>query len=165
MQSIDLIRHNLQTSRDHVLARIEDMRDHCLVFPTPRGGGHTLWVLGHLAYIEGLVIRSFMLGEPNPLAEWEEVFDGPDTPGDPDLFPPFDPVLDRCREMRAWTLNHLESLTEDDLDLPAASIPKGYEGIFGTCRLCLQYCADHWLMHRGQLADARRAAGIDRMWV
>ena len=51
MQSIELIRDNLTRSRDHVLARIEDMRDYCVVFPTPRGGCHTLWVLGHLAYI------------------------------------------------------------------------------------------------------------------
>jgi hypothetical protein len=36
-------------------------------------------VLGHLAYIEALVLRRFMLGEENPLAEWEEVFDGAET--------------------------------------------------------------------------------------
>jgi len=42
---------------------------------------------------------------------------------------------------------------------------KGYEDTFGTYRLCLQYVADHWYMHRGQLADARRAAGLARMWV
>lgn len=63
MQSIELIRDNLTRSRDRVLARIEDMREHCAVFPTPRGGSHTLWVLGHLAYIEALVVRRFMLGE------------------------------------------------------------------------------------------------------
>jgi hypothetical protein len=28
----------------------------------------------------------------------------------------------------------------------------------------LQYTSDHWFMHRGQLADARRAAGLHRMW-
>jgi len=67
MQSIDLIRDNLTKSRDRVLARVEDMRDRCLIFPTPNGGCHTLWVLGHLAYIEGLVVFSFMRGEPNPL--------------------------------------------------------------------------------------------------
>ena len=44
--------------------------------PTPKGGCHTLWVLGHLAYIEALVVHGFMLGERNPLAEWEELFDG-----------------------------------------------------------------------------------------
>lgn len=49
MQSIDLIRDNLKKSEERVLARVEEMRDHSLVFPTPNGGGHTLWVLGHLA--------------------------------------------------------------------------------------------------------------------
>lgn len=49
MQSIELIRENLRRSREIVLARVADMRDHCVVFPTPRGGCHTLWVLGHLA--------------------------------------------------------------------------------------------------------------------
>jgi len=67
MQSIDLIRDNLKKSRDRVLARVEEMREHCTVFPTPKGGSHTLWVLGHLAYIEALVVRQFMMGEPNPL--------------------------------------------------------------------------------------------------
>ena len=44
-----------------------------MVFPTRNGGCHTLWVLGHLAYIETLIVRTFMLGTVNPLAQWEEV--------------------------------------------------------------------------------------------
>src|ERR687898_684780 len=87
MQSIDLIRDNLRKSRDRVLARVEEMREHCVVSPTRNGGCHTLWVLGHLAYIEALVVRRFMLGEDNPLAEWAEVFDGADTSGDVNHYP------------------------------------------------------------------------------
>ena len=165
MRSLDLIRDNLTKSRDRVLTRVEEMRDHCVVFPSPNGGCHTLWVLGHLAYIETLVVRTFMLGERNPLADWEEVFDGADTSGDIDQFPPFDDVLARCREVRESTLTLLDSLSEDDLDKVSAKVPEGFEDTFGTYRLCLQYVADHWYMHRGHLADARRAAGIDRMWV
>jgi hypothetical protein len=165
MQSIDLIRDNLKKSRDRVLARVEEMRDHCVVFPTPKGGCHTLWVLGHLAYIEALVIRGFMLGEGNPLAEWEEVFDGADTGGDISQFPPLDQVLAKCREVRESTVALLDSLSEDDLDKVSANVPAGFEDTFGTYRLCLQYVADHWYMHRGHLADARRAAGLERMWV
>jgi len=165
VQSIDLVRDNLKMSRDRVLVRVEEMREHCMVFPTPRGGGHTLWVLGHLAYIETLIVRTFLHGEPNPLAEWEEIFDGADVSGDAARFPPFDAVLQRCREIRESTLALAESLTESDLDRPAAKVPKGFEDTFGTWRLCLQYAADHWYMHRGQLADARRAAGLARMWV
>ena len=61
MRSIDLIRENLRRSDTIVLSRVEEMRDHCVVFPTPKGGAHTLWVLGHLAYIESLVVCAFML--------------------------------------------------------------------------------------------------------
>lgn len=165
MQSIDLLRDNLRKSRDRVLARVEDMREHCTVFPTPNGGCHTLWVLGHLAYIELLVVRTFMLGEANPLAEWEELFDGADTSGAIGQYPPFDEVLARCREVRGSTLALLDSLSEADLDKASARVPAGFEATFGTYRLCLQYVADHWYMHRGQLADARRAVGLERMWL
>jgi len=165
MQSRDLIRDNLNRSLDRVLARVDDMRAHCAVFPTAEGGGHTLWVLGHMAFIEGLVVHHFMLGQPNPLAEWEDLFDGTDVSGDLNDFPPFDQVLSRCREMREWTLTHLGSLSEQDLDRESAQVPEGHEETFGSYRLCLQYVADHWYMHRGQLADARRAAGVDRMWL
>ena len=51
MQSIELLRHNLRKSETLVLARIEDMREHAVVFPTSNGGCHTLWVLGQLAFI------------------------------------------------------------------------------------------------------------------
>jgi len=165
MQSIDLIRDNLKKSRDRVLARIEEMREHCMVFPTPNGGAHTLWVLGHLAYIENLVVRQFMLGEENPLAEWEEVFDAADVSGDIGRFPPFEQVLATCREVRASTLSLVDSLSEVALDQPSMNTPAGFEDTFGTYRLCLQYTADHWYMHRGHLADARRAAGLRRMWM
>jgi len=165
MQSIDLIRDNLRKSRDRVLARVEEMQQYCLVFPTRNGGCHTLWILGHLAYIEMLVIRTFMLGEANPLGDWEETFDGADTSGDISQFPSFEQVLAKCREVRESTVALLESLSEDDLDRASAKAPTGFDDTFGTYRLCLQYVADHWYMHRGQLADARRAAGLVRMWV
>lgn len=165
MQSIELIRDNLKKSADRVLARVEEMKEHSVVFPTPSGGCHTLWVLGHLAYIEALVIRRFMLGEPNPLAEWQELFDGGDPSGDAAAYPPFDHVLRVCRETRASTIVLVDSLSEDDLDRPSTNAPRGWEDTFGTYRLCLQNVADHWYMHRGHLADARRAAGLGRMWV
>ncbi|MEM9592915.1 MAG: DinB family protein [Acidobacteriota bacterium] len=163
MDSIDLIRENLEKSSAAVLQRIEDMRDHCIVFPTPNGGAHTLWVLGHLTYIEGLVIQTFMLGKANPFAHWEEPFDGADVSGDPDHFPPFDDALAACRSIRNETLTLLGGLREQDLDRLGAKVPEGHEGTFGTYRRCFQFVADHGYMHRGQLADARRAAGLERM--
>ena len=163
MDSIELVRDNLRKSRERVLERIEEMRDHCFVFPTPQGGAHTLWVLGHLAYIEGLVVRSFMLGTSNPLESWKSVFDGDETPSAESSFPPFDEVLEQCHRMRDETLGLVDSFAEKDLDRQSMIIPDRYEEMFGTYRHCLQFVADHWYMHRGQLADARRAAGLHRM--
>src|ERR1044072_9538391 len=151
MESLSLVRDNLIKTRDRVLARVEEMREHSTVFPTPKGGAHTLWVLGHLAYIEALVIRRFMLGEPNPLAHWEEVFDGADVGGDPRRYPPLDDVLAACREPRQATLAVLGSLSEEALDPRSAQVPAGFDDTFGTYRLCLQYAADHWYMLRGHL--------------
>lgn len=165
MQSIELLHENLVKSRDRVLARIEDMRGHAMTFPTPHGGCHTLWVLGHLAYIESLVIHSFVLGEANPLTHWEEVFDGADVSGDPNSFPSFDEALAQCHTTREATLALLATLTEADLDRPSARIQAGFEDTFGTYRRCFQFVADHGYMHRGHLADARRAAGLGRIWV
>ena len=165
MDSIELIRHNLTASRDRVLARVEDMREHATVFATPNGGAHTLWVLGHLATVEGLVVHRFLRGADNPLAAWEPIFDGDDVSAERDDYPAFDEVLSRCRAAREDTLARLDAMSEDDLDRPSGFVPDGWEDTFGTARLCLQYVADHWLMHRGNLAAARRAAGIDRMWV
>lgn len=148
-----------------MLAKVEEMREHGTVFPTPHGGGHTIWVLGHLAYIEAQVIREFMLGESNPLATWESMFDAAETSGDASSYPPFDQVLTACRETRERTLSLLQSYSESDLDRTSANVPDGFDDLFATHRHCFQYVADHWYMHRGQLADARRAAGLDRMWL
>jgi hypothetical protein len=165
VQSRELIRDNLIRSAERVLAHVEDMRDHAFVFPTANGGCHTLWVLGHLAYIEALVVRRIMLGGTNPLAGWEQGFDVLEPTLDRHTYPSFDEVLTTCRDTRASTLTLLDALGESDLDNASANLPAGWEDTFGTYRQCLQFAADHWYMHRGHLADARRAAGLNRMWV
>ena len=177
MQSIDLIGDNLKQSERRVLARVEEMREHCLVRPTPQGGCHTLWVLGHLAYIEQLVIRTFMLGEANPLADWENVFDGDDVSGDIDQYPPFDQVLATCRDVRVATVALLGSLSEPDLDTSSARVP-----LASKTRLVPTACAsstspttgtctgDTWPTRGGRLdwngcgCSAARGGGRGRPW-
>ena len=164
MNSIDLIQSNLRRSQEIVLSRIEEMAKHCLVRPLPDGGCHTLWILGHLAFIESFVIHQIMLGEPNQVAGWKEIFDGDEVSDRADDFPAFEPVLKECRRLRAETIARLATLTEADLDQPSQKPPLGAEELFCDFRSCFQYASDHWLMHRGQLAVARRAAGMGRMW-
>ena len=164
MQSKDLLKMNLEACQDMLLPMIEDMKDAPLTFPTPKGGNHPLWVLGHLAYSEGGIIQKMMLGESNPLAEWKEVFgDGTEPTNDADKYPPFDEVMAKCQEVHQANVALLDSLSEEDLDRSSKACPPEYESYFGTYRLCFLMVARHWMMHYGQVADARRAAGRKRL--
>ena len=160
MQSKDLIRINLELATQGVLPLIEDMSDAPLTAPTPNGGNHPLWVLGHLTYSEGSLVHWMMLGNPHPLAEWKDVFGiGTTVSYDASDYPAMSEVLDRFHTLRASTLEVFDGLSEEDLDKPSAKCPEDRRDTFGTYRLCLAMAANHWFMHRGQVADARRAAG------
>ena len=67
MKAIDLIRQALQICDRAVIGLAEDMRDSPLTQPTPRGGNHPLWVLGHITFVEGN-LPHILTGEPHPLA-------------------------------------------------------------------------------------------------
>ena len=114
---------------------------------------------GHLAYIEALVVRGFMLGEPNPLAQWEDVFDGADVSADIGQYLAFDDVLATCREIRESTLALLDSLTEEALDQASANVPAGLEetshpsALSAICRRSLVHAS--WTP--GRCATGRRA--------
>src|SRR5262245_15340276 len=164
MKSIDLIRKALELSTDVTMALIRDMQDAPLTFPTPRGGNHPLWVLGHLAWSEGELVQYHMLARPNPLAHWRDLFgDGSEPTADASRYPPFDEVLAAYRRLRGETLELLATLTDADLDKPSHAPRPGFERVIGTYGGCLLVVALNTMSHRGQVADARRALGRDRL--
>ncbi len=155
MNGIDVLKRNHQMATQMFLGLAEDLRDQPLA--APDGGNHAVWCLGHLAYTEG-DMYSMMYGDENPLAEWEDLFVGGSQPSDDaSIYPSFDEVLERFTQMRARTLDKLESLTDADLDQPSASYPEGFEAFLGTVGGCMIIAAIHPWHHRGQLADARRS--------
>ncbi len=160
MESKDLLKINLENCTSMLLPMLEDMKDAPLTFPTIKGGNHPLWVAGHLAYSESSLIQGMMLGQPNPLADWKDIFGMEADPvDDPNKYPPFDEVMAKLQEMHQANMALLDSMSEDDLDKPSKNCPPEFEGFFGTYRRCFQMIASHWLMHQGQVADARRAIG------
>ena len=54
MQTKDAIKFALTVSNKAVLSVIDEMSGAPTTFPTPNGGCHPLWVLGHLALVEGI---------------------------------------------------------------------------------------------------------------
>jgi uncharacterized damage-inducible protein DinB len=159
MKAIDVIRTATHRSHQAILALAEDMRDAPLTQPTPRGGNHPLWVLGHIAFIEGN-LPHVLFGEPNPVAHWAPLFaPGSEPTTDPAAYPPFEEILRTYLDLHARNLQTLERLGEAGLDQRTRHPPRGLESMLGTFGDAFLLTALHGMSHRGQIADARRAAG------
>lgn len=159
MNAIDFIKASLNSSNGWIMGLAMDIEDAPLTRPTPNGGNHPLWCLGHLAFSEASMISSLCQGEPNPLAEWEGIFQmGTDVSDDASLYPTIDVVLGKLEEARAATLAYLDTLTDADLDKPSHAEGE-MKAWFGTIGQCLSSIPIHFTFHGGQIADARRAAG------
>lgn len=160
MNAVEFIRMALDTSARATLSLIKDMKDHCFTFPTPKGGNHPLWVLGHLAWSEGDIIQAAMLGKTNPLAHWKGLFGiGSEPSADASQYPPFDEIKKAFLDLRGKTLKALESMTDADLDRPSLGCPSEFTNLLGTNGQCFMIAILNTMNHRGQVADARRAAG------
>ncbi|WP_263416377.1 DinB family protein [Terriglobus albidus] len=159
MRMKDAIQFALSISDRAVLDVIDEMSDAATTFPTQNGGCHPLWVLGHLTLVEGM-IPAALFAEENPVAEWQQYFgESSEAIADPSAYPPFAQVREKYVELRERNLKILESMTEADFDKPAKAPPKGREREFATFGQSFLVLALHQAMHRGNLTDARRAAG------
>ena len=159
MHMKEAIRFALSVSNGAVMSVIDRMSDAATTFPTPNGGCHPLWVLGHLTIVEGM-IPAVLFGKPNPAAEWHQFFGENSTPtADAGAYPSFAAVRAKYSELREQNLKLLESLSEADLDKPVAAPPKGREREFATFGQSFLVVALHQAMHRGHVTDALRAAG------
>lgn len=163
MQTKDLLVTALQQSYGLVMPLLEDLSSAALIAPTPNGGNHAHWILGHLVVSEGQ-FREMMRGIPSPVESLKPLFGGGSTP-DPagTNYPPYEELLSKLVSSRQETMAWLESLSEHDLDQASQHVPPGFEPFFGTWRSCLLMQAMHWMNHRGQLADCRRSAGRERL--
>lgn len=163
MNTIDFIKLSIQSSKNWILGLANDIKDEPLVAPTPHGGNHPLWCLGHLAYSEANLVTTLCKGETNPLAEWESIFQMGAKPSTaPNDYPSIDEVSIKLDEVNATTMAFLDSIDEADLD--RASHAEGHwQEWFPTVGHCLSAIPIHFAFHGGQIADARRAAGRETM--
>ena len=164
MQCRFFIKANLPTSNTMVPPFIEDMKSKPLVFPTPIGGNHPLWILGHLTYSDGVLLDEIMLDQPRAVADLKKYFQGGTEPMDDDIiYPSMGNLLTRYRDLRHGHVKLLEQFSEEGLDQSSKNVPPKYRSYLATYRDGFMMVANHWLMRRGQVADARRAGGRPRL--
>jgi hypothetical protein len=159
MDATAVIKTALTMSDEWLTALLNDVKDAPTTFPTPNGGNHPLWAIGHIAHSEASLVAGFVLGEENPLKKWDELFGmGSQPVADASVYPPFDEVLAAYRRARANTLSVLERMSTEELSKPSHA-PEEYKSMFGTVGQCLMSVSLHAVFHAGQIADARRAMG------
>jgi hypothetical protein len=159
MQTKEAIQFALSVSNGALLRTLDEMSDAPTTFPTPNGGCHPLWVMGHLALVEGM-IPQVLFGDTNPAAEWHSYFgEGSEPVEDPAVYPSFAEVRAKYLQLRKHNLALLESLSEDDLDRPVKTPPKGREQEFATYGRSFLTLALHQMIHRSHVTDAMRTAG------
>ena len=159
MHTKEALQFALTTSDSAVMSLIDQVSDNPTKFPTPNGGCHPLWVLGHLTLVEG-IIPEVLFGEENPVAKWYQLFGENSEPVDNvDGYPSFAEIREKYTELRAKNLTLLASLSEQDLDKPTKAPPKGREKEFSTFGHSFLALALHQAMHRSHVTDALRAAG------
>jgi len=155
----DAIRFTLATAEEAVLSSLKTIQDAPTAFPTANGGCHPLWVMGHLAFVEG-VAHEILSGGENPAEDWAPLFAPGTTPSaDAAKYPTLDEVRARYTKFRQKTLQVLDGLSEADLDRPTTKQPKGLEALFATPGKSLLTIALHQIGHKAQLTDALRSAG------
>ena len=159
MYTKDAIRYSLNLADQAVMRSFETMEDAPLTFPTENGGCHPLWVMGHLAFVEGLT-HEMLGGGSNPIGGWAAMF-GQDTVPSADAarYPAIGEVRAQYVQLRNRNLQLLEAMTEADLDKPTQWQPTGLEEHFASYGKALLTVALHQMGHRAQLTDAIRAAG------
>jgi hypothetical protein len=160
MYAKEVIQMALGAADRIVLGAIDKMSEHPTAFPTPNGGCHPLWVVGHLALIES-VMPAILFGERPGLEGWMGMFgEQSEAVSDASAYPPFAEVKAKYYELRERNLKLLDSLSEEDLDRPTKNPPKGREREFATFGRSFLTLAIHQLAHRGQVTDAARAVGV-----
>jgi hypothetical protein len=163
MKTTDYIRSSIDASKMLVLSLLDDMEDAPLTQPTSKGGNHPLWVLGHLTYSESNIVSHIIQGNENPLIGWKEMFgSGREPTTDATQYIPWQEVRAKFDEVREKTISFLDGISDADLEQPSKNCPPGGK-LMSTIGGCLIIVALHPTMHYGQVADARRMAGRDRL--
>jgi hypothetical protein len=167
MNAIDLIRWAMQLSDGLTARLVSDMRSTPMTPSTPGAkggdGNHPVWILGHLCVVEG-GLPQILFGEPNPVEHWTPLFGiGTQPKSDAGAYPSFDELLGAYRDLRRRNLKLLDEVGEAGLDRAPKQVPPGFEEEMKTFGRTFLVIAMHNMLHVGEIADARRVAGIKPM--
>jgi hypothetical protein len=163
MTVAELLAEQMDGTRDWTLKLLADLKGGDWTFQPATGLAHPLWLCGHLASSQDLLIFVRCLGRPSGLpAGFKEHFPmgGPVKSAKEHDYPPVETVLSVMREVHTRTLSAIRGMSDALLAEAAfAGDGKSPHPHYRDKRGCVAHCNRHEAFHAGQLALIRRLQG------
>lgn len=163
MKLAEFLAIQLDGSREWTLKLIADIKDDDWAFQPAAGLAHPLWLCGHLACSESLLIQQRCLGRKGLL---EPSFcnhfsvGGPVKPAREHGYPPVADILDAMSSVHEKTLQSIREMSDSLLAEPAyAADGKSLHPHYRDKGGVVAHCARHEAFHAGQIALIRRLLG------
>jgi len=163
MKLADFLAEQFDGSRDWTLRLIADLRGDNWTFQPGPGLAHPLWLCGHLASSENLLIHVRCLGTKGILeTSFADHFPigGPVKSAAEHDYPPVAAVLDTMKAVHEKTLQAIRGMSDALLAEPAfAADGKSPHPHYRDKGGVAAHCSRHEAFHAGQIAVIRRLLG------
>lgn len=161
MKIADVLASEIQEARDWTERLIADLNGPDWTFQPAAGLAHPLWLCGHLACAQHLLVHVRCLGG----GVLEDAFLGHFPIGGPVAsaqdydYPTPDEVVETMRRVHERTVYVVREMPEELLAEPAFGKDGEPHPHYKDKRGAVSHCARHEAFHAGQLAMIRRLAG------
>jgi hypothetical protein len=159
----ELLAEQLQGSREWTLKLLADIKGEEWTYQPGRGLAHPLWICGHLAASQDLLVFVRCLKRPATLdTGFTSHFGigGPVLAAGEHPFPSPQAVLETMHQMHERTLTAVRGMSDELLNEPAfAADGKSPHPHYRDKRGAVVHCGRHEAFHAGQLALIRRLLG------
>ena len=134
-------------------------KDPYVVFKSENGQplNSAFWVIAHLTVTENWLVLYSTHGETERIP-WGKLFGMGTSPPSKEDSPTFEEVLQKFKEVHPKCLDHIRSLSEEDLDKPTKT-----GATFGgedTCRSIIKHAIRHEGYHAGHLGWLCKLHGV-----
>ena len=122
------------------------------------GKAHPLWLIGHLANSNSLMVLKFCCGQKSPLPrEYNKTFapdfaQGDPIVTDPAAYPDWDEVVANYKLINEACAAGIRNLSDEDLGKELEGAPDMLKHIFGNVDYTIRHMIAHDSHHRGQMA-------------
>ncbi len=161
MTNAELLADQLDWTRQWTLKLLADLKGDDWVFQPAAGLAHPLWLCGHLACSQHLLIHVRCLGKGVLEESFTKHFPigGPVKSGKEHDYPPVATVLSTMEEVQQQTLSAVRGMSDALLAEPAFGGDGKPHPHYKDKAGAVAHCNRHEAFHAGQIAMIRRLLG------